>query len=74
MDSGSGKVKRGFGAMSPEVRKAIASKGGKAAHARGTAHEWTSAEAAAAGRKGGRGKPKTAPVGVETDEPVDGQF
>ena len=31
----------------------IASKGGKAAHEKGTAHEWTSEEARAAGRKGG---------------------
>lgn len=31
----------------------IASKGGKAAHAKGTAHEWTPDEACAAGRKGG---------------------
>lgn len=33
--------------------KEIASKGGKAAHALGTAHKWTSEEAQAAGRKGG---------------------
>jgi uncharacterized protein len=31
----------------------IASKGGKAAHQKGTAHEWTSEEARDAGRKGG---------------------
>ncbi len=31
----------------------IASKGGKAAHQKGTAHEWTSDEAREAGRKGG---------------------
>lgn len=31
----------------------IASQGGLSAHAKGTAHEWTSAEAAEAGRKGG---------------------
>ena len=34
-------------------QKEIASKGGKAAHEKGTAHEWTSEEARAAGRKGG---------------------
>jgi general stress protein YciG len=34
-------------------QKAIASKGGKAAHEKGTAHEWTSDEAREAGRKGG---------------------
>jgi general stress protein YciG len=35
------------------VRREIASKAGKAAHAKGTAHQWTSEEARAAGRKGG---------------------
>lgn len=50
---GSGRP-RGFAAMSPEKQRAIASSGGRAAHQKGTAHEWTSAEAAAAGRKGGQ--------------------
>lgn len=45
---------RGFASMSSERRKAIASKGGKAAHARGTAHQWDQDEARVAGRKGGR--------------------
>ncbi len=40
--------------MSREKQRAIASKGGIAAHKKGTAHEWTSAEARAAGRKGGK--------------------
>ena len=44
---------RGLAAMSPEKRREIASKGGRAAHALGTAHKWTSEEAQAAGRKGG---------------------
>ncbi len=44
---------RGFAAMEPEQQKRIASKGGKAAHQSGHAHEWDSAEAAEAGRKGG---------------------
>ena len=39
--------------LSPERIRQIARKGGRAAHAKGTAHKWTSAEAAAAGRKGG---------------------
>jgi general stress protein YciG len=46
--------KRGFAAMDKDAQRAIASKGGRAAHARGTAHEFTSEEAAEAGRKGGR--------------------
>lgn len=44
---------RGFAAMEPEQQKSIASKGGRAAHQSGHAHEWNSTEAAEAGRKGG---------------------
>jgi len=40
--------------MSLEKRREIASKGGIAAHAKGTAHQWTQAEAVEAGRKGGK--------------------
>jgi uncharacterized protein len=39
--------------MDPKKQREIASKGGKAAHAKGTAHEWTKEEAREAGRKGG---------------------
>jgi len=39
--------------MSPEKQREIASKGGRAAHQKGTAHEWSSDEAREAGRKGG---------------------
>ena len=42
--------KRGFASISVEKRREIASKGGKAAHQKGTAHEWTSEEAREAGR------------------------
>lgn len=45
---------RGFAAMDPEQQRQIASMGGRAAHQRGTAHEWNSREAADAGRKGGK--------------------
>ena len=45
---------RGFGAMDPEKQREIASKGGKASHKKGTAHEWDSREAAEAGRRGGQ--------------------
>jgi uncharacterized protein len=45
---------RGFAAMDRAKQRAIASKGGKAAHAKGTAHEFTPEEARAAGRKGGQ--------------------
>lgn len=44
---------RGFASMDKEKQREIASKGGKAAHAKGVAHEWTSDEAAEAGKKGG---------------------
>ncbi|NBX69722.1 MAG: hypothetical protein EBR01_12255 [Proteobacteria bacterium] len=47
------KSKRGFASMDPQKQKEIASRGGKAAHAKGTAHEFTSEEARGAGRKGG---------------------
>jgi len=40
--------------MSAEKQREIASKGGRAAHEKGTAHEWTPDEARAAGRKGGQ--------------------
>jgi uncharacterized protein len=48
------KERRGFASMSPEKQREIASKGGRAAHQKGTAHEWTSDEARNAGRKGGQ--------------------
>jgi general stress protein YciG len=51
---GDRKERRGFASMSPEKQREIASKGGRAAHQKGTAHEWTSEEARSAGRKGGQ--------------------
>jgi general stress protein YciG len=48
------KERRGFASMSPEKQREIASKGGRAAHEKGTAHEWTPEEARNAGRKGGQ--------------------
>ena len=47
------KEDRGFASMDRSKQRDIASKGGKAAHQKGTAHEWTSDEAREAGRKGG---------------------
>jgi general stress protein YciG len=47
------KSNRGFASMDLERQREIASKGGKAAHAQGRAHEFTADEARAAGRKGG---------------------
>lgn len=45
--------KRGFASMDRGKQREIASKGGRAAHAKGTAHEFSSDEARLAGRKGG---------------------
>jgi len=47
------KDERGFASMDPNRQREIASKGGHAAHEKGTAHEFTSEEARQAGRKGG---------------------
>lgn len=44
---------RGFQSFNKDFMRSVASAGGKAAHAKGTAHKWTSEQAAAAGRKGG---------------------
>ena len=49
---------RGFASMDSEKQRSIASKGGKAAHAKGTAHKWSSEEAKMAGRKGGLSRQK----------------
>lgn len=52
--------RQGFASMDADKQRAIASKGGKAAHAKGTAHRWTHEEAVAAGRKGGQAKQASA--------------
>lgn len=48
------KTKRGFASMTKEQRQRIAGMGGKAAHAKGTAHKWNAEEAKAAGSIGGK--------------------
>lgn len=66
-------AKRGFAAMDPATRRAIASKGGVSAHRSGRAHEWTHAEAQRAGRKGGLApkppRPDVTDATVPTDKP-----
>lgn len=52
------KKNRGFAAMSPEKQKEIAKKGGRAAHEKRVAHEWSSEEAREAGKKGGMSRGK----------------
>lgn len=60
----------GFDKMSREKQREIASKGGKAAHQKGVAHEWTPEEARAAGRKGGQvsrgGRARLIPAAEQT--------
>ena len=72
MAEGSNTSKRGFASMSPEKQREIASKGGRAAHAKGTAHEWSSDEARVAGQKGGiavsRDRAHMAAIGREGGE------
>ena len=60
---------RGFASMDIAKQREIASKGGKAAHEKGTAHEFTSEEAAAAGRKGGQAR-RAHVEELQTAEPV----
>ena len=48
-----GTSNRGFASMDADKQREIASKGGKAAHKLGTAHQFTPDEARVAGRKGG---------------------
>jgi len=71
---------RGFAAMDPRKVSEIASKGGKAAHAAGTAHQFTSDEARDAGKKGGvaphvrRGRgPRTPAAAPVSSEPTSGE-
>jgi general stress protein YciG len=61
---------RGFASMDRNKQREIASKGGRAAHKKGAAHEWTREEAQAAGRKGGLArhrKPEGASTAVADD-------
>lgn len=51
-----GKSSRGFASMNKDKQRMIASKGGKTAHRKGTAHKWDSEEARRAGRLGGRAR------------------
>lgn len=68
-DTGKG---RGFAGMDPRQQRAIASEGGRAAHASGHAHEFTPEEARAAGRKGGEARSRSAASSrtVSTDRDI----
>ena len=70
---------RGFASMDPQRQREIASEGGRAAHERGTAHEFTSEEAREAGRKGGQARAEnrsarqraSAQASMPSDSPSD---
>lgn len=70
---------KGFAGMDRATQREICSKGGKAAHAKGTAHRWTSEEAREAGRKGGsvgsfeRARRRQQPLAQRQEGPPDGQ-
>jgi general stress protein YciG len=64
------KEDRGFASMDRAKQREIASKGGKAAHAKGTAHEWTSEEAREAGRKGGMASHRRRKEAMDGDTPI----
>ena len=49
--------------MDPQRQREIASQGGRAAHEKGTAHEFSSEEARAAGRKGGQARSENSRAG-----------
>ena len=64
---------RGFASMNRDKQREIASKGGRAAHEKGTAHEWTREQAREAGRKGGLAarQRRLSPDAPSTPEPQD---
>jgi len=59
--------------MDRTKQREIASKGGKAAHQKGTAHEWTSEEAREAGRKGGMASHRRKQQGSEASGSDEGE-
>lgn len=59
--------RRGFAGMDPDFQKRVASAGGRAAHAKGTAHQFSSEEARAAGRKGGATRAARRKAAVDVD-------
>jgi general stress protein YciG len=68
------KEDRGFASMDRAKQREIASKGGKAAHQKGTAHEWTSEEARDAGRKGGIASHQRRREQAQTPSPGDSEI
>ncbi len=73
---GTRKERRGFASMSADKQREIASKGGRAAHEKGTAHERTPDEARATGRQGGQisrgGRGRLIPPGAPFEGSITG--
>jgi len=65
---------RGFASMDENKQREIASKGGKAAHQKGTAHEFDSAEGQAAGRIGGQARQQKAQQSQSEPEDLGGDL
>jgi uncharacterized protein len=63
------KEDRGFASMDRNKQREIAKKGGRVAHEKGTAHEWTREEAREAGRKGGVASHRFGPAAGNHDNP-----
>jgi general stress protein YciG len=61
---------RGFAGMDAQQQRQIASAGGRAAHASGHAHEFTSEEARQAGRKGGEARSQRSRAGAGSDRDI----
>jgi general stress protein YciG len=59
---------RGFASLNQNRRREIASKGGKIAHAKGTAHEWSPEEAREAGRRGAIARRKSLPASTASNK------
>jgi general stress protein YciG len=64
---------RGFAGMDAQQQRQIASAGGRAAHASGHAHEFTSEEARQAGRKGGEARSQRSRAGAGSDRDIQDQ-
>ena len=67
-DSDMAKQDRGFASMDRDKQRQIASSGGKAAHAKGLAHEWNAEEARVAGRKGARNRRRQSTPSDDTQQ------
>jgi general stress protein YciG len=72
MANNNNQSRRGFASMDEDKQREIASKGGKAAHEKGTAHEFDSEEAKEAGRRGGQARQSQSGNSAENSEEASG--